>query len=992
MAGLCPLPFEDALRNEGPGIRTWQFALGLSRAGHHVHLVAWRIPKAYGADQPAITETREGVSIERVDEASFFDPATLGRTIERLDPDALVGATIHGSYALARCRTALPFWADQFGHAMAEAQAKAALDGDDAVLAYYWRRVESVMRRADRVSVVSTRQKYAAIGELGALGRLSRETCGHDLVSVIPCAALPPAERVAEPLLRGVALPADAFIVLWSGGFNVWSDVETLFRGVEAAMARDARIRFVATGGAIPGQDPLSYARFSEMVASSPQRERFRLEGWVRSGDVPRYVAEADLGVLVERPIYEGELGSKNRVLQWMAAGLPVAYNRVGDLGDVIAQRELGLSFPAGDADALAERLVWAAAHGAELKALAASAREAVSSDFSVEATTRPLTSWVEAPSPAPDSSLRGSVRTPHDLGGFVTRLAQYLPAGLASLAPRQLAPHTGAQSGDGPQRPRPSAWLFVVAMLAVAPSLIWIARDRSVWPWDQANYAWNSLHLYEAIGHPRAWLRQMADCLPSWPPAIAWIGQFFVPIGRLLGSFEAGLLLSVLLTQAVSVWLVAKAVLELADGRRAVAVASALMVASPPLFVFLTTQYLTEPVQALATAWFVWIAAMAPRWTRGAILSQLVLAACFAALIKSSTPLFCLFPGLLALGSVFKQGDPADRIQWPPWRLAANVAAAGFAVLATGVWYSRHLGWVLAHVREAAGGPVAAAYGKQDAFFATLGYWLSILEIRLFTPPVLAISLALCGAAFVGLVAGRNLARRHFDRCALASILEVSLALTVFSFSANRDNRYLLALLPHLAVGLGWVLTNLRSRRWAAAVAALFACQLAWVQSEVLGLRDHGPFLSDYPRPVDEVDKKVLLEAIVRATCTESSAGRRHVIGIDLPWLNGHSATFASAKLRLSGTLRSRCDYFSFAFGSPEWAREGIMEGLDIDYFVRFDPAHYPVPEKFAFLNATAPMIFEEMRASGTLVPGPASGLPGVGIYRRRPGLRGPS
>jgi glycosyltransferase involved in cell wall biosynthesis len=430
LAGLCPLPFEDALRSYGPGIRTWQLAWSLGRAGHEVSVLAMITPGAYGDERPAPFEERDGIPIRRLSDVAFLDPSTIRKAIRELRPHAVVGASLYGSAALARAGTRLPFWADQLGSAMAEAQTQAATLGRDWPVAHAWGLLAPVLRSCDRLSVVSGLQRWAAIGELGAVGRLTAETCGHELVSVIPCALVPPEERApsmgdrAARVARGTVAPEDAFLVLWSGGFNVWSDVATLVAGAEAAMRRNGRIHLLATGGAIPGVDTTTYARFEALVARSVYRDRFHLAGWVRAGRVASYVAEADLGVVVERPTYDGMLGSKNRIVQWIGAGLPVVCSRVGEIGDLLAERQLGLTFPAGDAAALAERLLWAADNADGLRRMAASARAHVRDELSFQTTTRPLAAWAADPHPAPDAGSRARVRGPLDHASLRQRLA----------------------------------------------------------------------------------------------------------------------------------------------------------------------------------------------------------------------------------------------------------------------------------------------------------------------------------------------------------------------------------------------------------------------------------------------------------------------------------------------------------------------------------------------------------------------------------------
>jgi glycosyltransferase involved in cell wall biosynthesis len=415
LCGLCPLPGENTLKSYGPGIRTWQFAWSLARAGHEVRVLAMKIPDAYRPGEGMPCEERDGVRVERLTDAELLHSDRVAETLRTWQPDAVVGATLYGSYALARCRPEAPFWADQFGHVMAEAQAKAALDRSDGVLAYFWRLVQPTLAWADRMSVVSERQRYAAIGELGAAGRLSFQTCGYEFVSVIPCAQIPCEPAPSALQVRGSRIPEDAFVVLWSGSYNTWSDAKTLFLGLEGAMRRHPRVRFVSTGGEIPGHDERTYRELVERVEASPFRSRFHLAGWVPAEHVHAYWNAADLGVLTEQPIYEGLLGSKNRVVQWLGCGLPVAYNKIGDLGELLEERRLGLTFPVGSAEGLTRQVLWAAEHPAELKDMARRAREYVARELSFEGSTAGLVAWAHCPSHAPDAALKGRIASPAD-------------------------------------------------------------------------------------------------------------------------------------------------------------------------------------------------------------------------------------------------------------------------------------------------------------------------------------------------------------------------------------------------------------------------------------------------------------------------------------------------------------------------------------------------------------------------------------------------
>ena len=147
----------------------------------------------------------------------------------------------------------------------------------------------------------------------------------------------------------------------------------------------------------------------ADQVVDRVRREQQRIAEQARlvADQLPAVVAESDLGVLTEKPIYEGMLGSKNRVVQWMSSGLAVAYNDIGDLGELLDNHRLGLTFPVGDAETLADRLCWAADHPQEVAAMAQRACRFAQEHLSFKATTTELLAWAANPTFAPDLGFR---------------------------------------------------------------------------------------------------------------------------------------------------------------------------------------------------------------------------------------------------------------------------------------------------------------------------------------------------------------------------------------------------------------------------------------------------------------------------------------------------------------------------------------------------------------------------------------------------------
>jgi glycosyltransferase involved in cell wall biosynthesis len=194
---------------------------------------------------------------------------------------------------------------------------------------------------------------------------------------------------------------------LWSGGYNTWTDVDTLFKGLTIAMKKNPKIKFVSTGGEIPEQDIKTYPGFISMIENSDFKNNFVMNGWVPGEDVPNYYFEADLGINIDKNIYEVKLGSKNRILDWMRAGLAVISSDVCELTETIKEEKIGYTFRPGDAEDLASKLLYLSGNRKELNLTAKRGKEYGRKYFNFDTTTKRLQEWVDNLSFAPDRSMK---------------------------------------------------------------------------------------------------------------------------------------------------------------------------------------------------------------------------------------------------------------------------------------------------------------------------------------------------------------------------------------------------------------------------------------------------------------------------------------------------------------------------------------------------------------------------------------------------------
>ena len=418
IVGHAPLPWEDLTRSYGPGTRTWQFAKPLIADGHDVTILASRIPFVYPDEEGVTCCEENGCMIYRIDQDEFEIGGFTDELFLKLDPDCVVGATAYPSYVAVTYAGERPTWVDVFGSFLSEAQAKAAVYKDNSFLEHFVRIISQLVNLGDMFSTVSERQKYELIGQLGVAGRLVGETLGYDFVCPVPCGVqeieFPPA---VDPTGDKAA---DAFVVLWSGGFNTWTDVRTLFEGMEAAMSVSQRVHFVSTGGEIKGHDEKTYTEFERMVDSSDFRDRFHLKGWVRRSEALSTYGAASAGINIDAEHYEVTFGSRNRILEWALAGLPAISTDLCELTGELSREGLLFPVPVGDPHALADRVLELERDPEKLSQAGRRLKSFVLDKYSFEKTTERLRDWVRDPGHAPDFAERKRLR--HEALGAARR------------------------------------------------------------------------------------------------------------------------------------------------------------------------------------------------------------------------------------------------------------------------------------------------------------------------------------------------------------------------------------------------------------------------------------------------------------------------------------------------------------------------------------------------------------------------------------------
>lgn len=417
LLGTGPLLEDGATVMSGQCLRTWHFAAPLlaRHEDYEVHLMTVPIPGTTRdeVDPPAENADYQGFRYTRLlsNDQNRILPV-IAEYIERSRPDALVGINAYPAYLLSwlrmlqNPRMGRPLWADLNGWTMAEAQVAVAA-GNKGSYSHFWRMEALTLLAADRFSTVTDRQAYALYGELAMIGRLTGSLFAEEMAVSVANAVYPDYARLERraglaPVLKG-RVPPGARVVLWSGGFNSWTDIPLLRDALKRAMESEPSLHFVATGGAIVGHDEATHALFQSVAADLPA-DRVHALGWIDFRHVLELHATAHVGINIDGANTETRFGARNRLTNMMGAGLPVITTRGTEIAEWIERHGLGAVVPLGDAAGLADVLVESVRDSGAWQERAARARRAALRDFAPEATLASFLAWVAAPAPARDT------------------------------------------------------------------------------------------------------------------------------------------------------------------------------------------------------------------------------------------------------------------------------------------------------------------------------------------------------------------------------------------------------------------------------------------------------------------------------------------------------------------------------------------------------------------------------------------------------------
>ena len=246
-------------------------------------------------------------------------------------------------------------------------------------------------------------------------GRLNSQSFGYQFVQVVlpgsPSVETETLEPPNKSFLMEIGVPEDSFVVLWCGGYNAWTDVTTLFAGLEYAMSRNDKIQYVSVGANTYQAKDDVYTQLLDMIANSSYKDRFHMMGWRPYGEIINYYQNSDIGINIDSLHYETIYGTRTRIVEMLASSLPVITSQGCELSDLVNNYGAGLLFSSGDWEMLGRHILTLVNDKQYHEQVRQKALDYATSELSFETTTWPVRSWVRNARHAPDKDANNPTR-----------------------------------------------------------------------------------------------------------------------------------------------------------------------------------------------------------------------------------------------------------------------------------------------------------------------------------------------------------------------------------------------------------------------------------------------------------------------------------------------------------------------------------------------------------------------------------------------------
>ncbi len=337
----------------GPAIRSWEFAKALSKS-HQVTLMVPNKPDITSDDFKIIQQKKERL-IHDFKQADVIISQTISNKMA-------LAAKVYGVKIILDAYDPFPFEHLEIFKAKSSAERWICHQNVVSDFNFYF-------RMADGIICANENQRHLWMGVLLSLYKITPHRYDQDnsflkFIHTVPfgLSSAPP-EYTGDGLRKMFNIKDSDKVVLWGGGIWNWFDPLTLIKAIYQISQKRSDVHLVFMGVKHPNEaipemkmaaDAIQLAKELNLI----NKHVFINYNWVPYEQRANFLLEADIGMSTHFEHLETQYAFRTRMLDYIWAGLPIIGTRGDSFADLIMAKDIGLSVPPCDPQALEKAIL----------------------------------------------------------------------------------------------------------------------------------------------------------------------------------------------------------------------------------------------------------------------------------------------------------------------------------------------------------------------------------------------------------------------------------------------------------------------------------------------------------------------------------------------------------------------------------------------------------------------------------------------------------